>query len=68
VSELRQQYNALGAELDVLNIQFVTEGVFAVEVKERGVVHPERFFIAIPREEWDHGPPPPPGEAVEGDN
>lgn len=44
---LVRQYKDQGIEIERVNVQLVTEGLYAVEILERGTNEPETFFLGI---------------------
>jgi hypothetical protein len=43
---LAAEYFEQGINIDHLHVDFVTQGLYAISVKERGVVEPESYFLS----------------------
>jgi hypothetical protein len=43
---LAAEYFEQGVDIDHLHVDFVTQGLYAISVKERGVVEPESYFLS----------------------
>jgi hypothetical protein len=40
------EYFKEGIDVDHLHVDFVTAGLYAITIKERGIPEPERFFLS----------------------